>query len=182
MVGKVVWHFRGCCGLACRLSRAFALYREAAALAAALEQRQRDSPFDLVQSSDYRLAGMCITARPHRTHVVRCSSTENVIDQALGVRPGLDSYWNGRRERQWLQSVDFVYAPSRLLADYQQSHHGVPVGVVRPPFFFETETAERVSLPFAKSLSFSLWEYRPCEGIGCGCRCVDSGVAGRAPI
>ena len=128
-----------------RLSRAFALYREAAALAAALEQRQRDSPFDLVQSSDYRLAGMCITARPHRTHVVRCSSTENVIDQALGVRPGLDSYWNGRRERQWLQSVDFVYAPSRLLADYQQSHHGVPVGVVRPPFFFETETAERVA-------------------------------------
>jgi len=137
-----------------RLSRAFAVYREAVALAAALERRHEEMPFDLVQSSDYRLAGMCITARPHRTHVVRCSSTENVIDQVLSNRPGLDSHWNGWRERQWLQSVDFVYAPSRLLADYQQSHHGVPVGVVRPPFFFETETAERVACRLPKRYLF----------------------------
>ena len=137
-----------------RLNRAFDVSREASALAAALEQRHRESPFDLVQSSDYRLAGMCIMTRPHRTHVVRCSSTENVIDQALSNRPGLDSRWNGRRERQWLQSVDFVYAPSRLLADYQQSHHGVPVGVVRPPFFFETETVERVACRLPKRYLF----------------------------
>ena len=128
-----------------RLSRAFAVYREAAALAAALEQRHQALPFDLVQSSDYRLAGMCIMTRPHRTHVVRCSLTERVIGEVLSNRPGLDSLWSGRRERRWLQSVDFVYAPSRFLADYQQSHHGVSVGVVHPPFFFETPMAERVA-------------------------------------
>jgi len=128
-----------------RLNSAFSVYREASALAAALEQRHRESSFDLVQSSDYRLAGMCIMTRPHRKHIVRCSLTENVIGRVLGIRPGLDSRWNGRRERRWLRSVDHVYAPSRFLADYQQSHHRVPVGVVRPPFFFETITTEPVA-------------------------------------
>jgi glycosyltransferase involved in cell wall biosynthesis len=41
-----------------------------------------------------------------------------------------------------------------LLADYQQSHHGVPVGVVRPPFFFETETVERVACRLPKRYLF----------------------------
>ena len=128
-----------------RLRRAFDVHREASALATALEQRHRESPFDLVQSSDYRLAGMCIMTRPHRKHIVRCSLTENIIDQAWNTGPRLDNLWNGRRERRWLRSVDHVYAPSRFLADYQQSHHGVSVGVVRPPFFFETITTEPVA-------------------------------------
>ena len=128
-----------------RLNRAFSVYREASALAAALEQRHQESPFDLVQSSDYRLAGICITAHPHRKHVVRCSLTENVIGEVLGIRPSLDILWNRWRERRWLRSVDDVYAPSCFLADYQQFHHSAPVGVVRPPFFFETATAEPVA-------------------------------------
>ena len=137
-----------------RLNSAFSVYREASALAAALEQRHQESPFDLVQSSDYRLAGMCIMTRPRRKHIVRCSLTENIIDQAWNMDSRLDSLWNGRRERRWLRSVDHVYAPSRFLAAYQQFHHGVPVGVIRPPFFFETTTAEPVASRLPKRFLF----------------------------
>lgn len=119
------------------VARMLAMRREAIALAAALEERHRKNPFDLVQSSDYRLSGMCVSDRSERVHVVRCSSAGRTFEQLQGEESSLDTVWINWSESRWLRNAAHVYAPSHFVADYQRRRLDRGVAVIRPPFFLE---------------------------------------------
>lgn len=123
--------------------------RGARALAAALAQREAAAPFDIVQSSNYAIAGLFVPRLPHRTHLVRCSSSNYLWRTADRWRPSLDGWYGDRLERQCLVNADVVYAPSRLVADDYRARFGAKAHVLRPALFLETQpgTLPSIKLP-----------------------------------
>ncbi len=116
--------------------------RGARALAQALAQREAAAPFDIVQSSNYALAGLFVPRLPHRTHLVRCSSSNALWRSADRRYPNFDGWCSDRLEGRYLTQPDRVYSPSRFVADDYGTRFGVPVQVVRPPIFLDTKPGE----------------------------------------
>ena len=128
------------------LRRSLPLLLQAKALAAAMERRHAQAPFQLVQSADFRATGLFVRRRPERRHVVRCSSatdlyasTDRVCSRSERLR--------GYLERRAMRAADFTYAPSRYLAEYFRKKHKIDVGVIRPPAYLDV--SEKVPLPFS---------------------------------
>jgi glycosyltransferase involved in cell wall biosynthesis len=112
-------------------------YGHASALAQAMERRHQDAPFDIVQSADYRAAGMAVRRLPGRVHVMRCSNAADLYNPDL-YTSGPSRGVPGERYRERLEAVairraDAVYCPSKFIADHLGARLGMPVGVVRPP-------------------------------------------------
>jgi glycosyltransferase involved in cell wall biosynthesis len=118
----------------------------AAQLAEAFETRDRQSPFDLVQSSEYCATGWYVTPRPGRVHVVRCSGAREL----LGAVDGGDSPSMHRSRMHYeLESVrraDVAYAPSEFVADYYRRKLQRAIALVRPPLH-EPVAGATVGLP-----------------------------------
>lgn len=128
--------------------------RSADALAAAFEARHAEKPFDLVQSSDYAIPGFFVEPRPGLRHIIRCSLTTSWLRGHAAKRWGIgrphDLWLLRRLERRLFHQVDGVYAPSRRTSIDYTARYGAEVGVVRPPFFLESEAeADGVSFPNA---------------------------------
>lgn len=116
------------------------LLLQARALAAAMERRHRESPFDIVQSADYLAVGLAVRRRPGRIHVVRCSTAADLYNEIDGANS------RGRRcrermERRAMRNADKVFAPSRFVAEHYRNKYGIPVEVLRPPFDIEVAPA-----------------------------------------
>lgn len=102
-------------------------------LAAALERRHAEAPFDVIQSANHQLTGYYVRARAGRRHLIRVSTSRRLYDGGNG--------WLGRWAARLAEALDVaamrradaVYAPSRLLADHFRATHGLDVRVVRPP-------------------------------------------------
>ncbi len=111
---------------------------DARKLAAALEKRDAERPFDLVQSADYRASGRFIESFAGRPHVVRCSA-----DGLLWAYANGDMSWRRRwesyLERGCVQRADLAYTPSRFVAQRLARRYGIDVQVVRPPAALETK-------------------------------------------
>jgi glycosyltransferase involved in cell wall biosynthesis len=111
---------------------------DARKLAAALEKRDGERPFDLVQSADYRASGRFIESFAGRPHIVRCSS-----DGLLWAYANGDLSWRRRwesyLERRCVQRADVAYTPSRFVAQRLAHRYGIDVQVVRPPAALETK-------------------------------------------
>lgn len=129
------------------------LVMEAIALAAALERRHADSPFQLVQSADWLATGLCVRRRPGRLHAVRCSSATDLYSE-FDRESSLTNSWRGYLERLSMQRADIVYAPSRYLADYFRRVHKIDVRVIRPPIFLASSRFP--PLPFSLPARFFL--------------------------
>jgi glycosyltransferase involved in cell wall biosynthesis len=118
---------------------------QARMLAAALERRHAQAPFQLVQSSDFQATGLFVRRYPRRRHVVRCSS-------AADLYASMDrNYWHSERlrgylERRAMRRADLTYAPSRYLAKHFRQKYKLDVGVIRPPAYFEA--SEKGAIPF----------------------------------
>lgn len=107
-------------------------YAQAAALGSAMERRHLAAPFDIVQSADYRGAGMTVRRRPGRVHVMRCSGAAHLYDAIPGYRVVGDQY-RARLEAIGIRRADAVYCPSKFVADHMSAKLGLRFGVVRPP-------------------------------------------------
>jgi glycosyltransferase involved in cell wall biosynthesis len=116
-----------------RVSGVVNALRGAAGLAQALAAREREAPFDLVQSSDYGLAGLCVPRRRGRPHLTRCSWLRSAYEAAAGCALTFDNRMLRYLERRCLRRADAVYAPSRFIAQQAQREARRPVAVLRPP-------------------------------------------------
>jgi glycogen synthase len=115
---------------------AVALVTQACALAAAIQRRHREAPFDIVQSADYRAVGLAVRPVKGRVHLVRCSTAADLYNGVFGDR-SKSQKWRERLERTTLRRADKAYAPSRFIAAHYLIRHGIPVEVLRPPSALE---------------------------------------------
>ena len=139
-----------------RISEIFAIHRESKALARAFEKENQSHPYDIIQSSDYRLSGMYIRSHPGQLHVVRCSAASTLLDTLESGVTSIQTLWTSYREKKWLGQVEHLYAPSQFVAELKQKTLGLAVGVLRPPFFLEVapQTDPRTDLPDRYFLHF----------------------------
>lgn len=101
-------------------------------LARAFEKRHDLLPFELVQSTNLQAAGLFVSKRCGRTHVIRCSESLALYSQFHHNRlrvPIVGTYL----EKLAMRRADLIYAPSQWLADYFKNVIEKDVFVVRPP-------------------------------------------------
>jgi glycosyltransferase involved in cell wall biosynthesis len=113
-----------------------------ATLAAAFEARDREAPFDLVQSPDTDGTGLDIPHRAGRPHLVRCSIMAELNAVHEKARPPIFPAYQARYELATVRRAEIAYAPSRFGADYYQKRLGKIVHVVRPPALLEIPPQE----------------------------------------
>jgi glycosyltransferase involved in cell wall biosynthesis len=114
-------------------------------LARAFYAREREKPFDLVQSSDYGLTGLFIKKDPRRRHLVRCSWAGDLFIKVDGKLEMLNSRLYCYLERRCIRKADIAYAPSKLVAQHYREKHGLKLEVLRPPFALEMPMASDLS-------------------------------------
>lgn len=119
------------------------LLLNAYALSRSLEIRHAAAPFDLVQSSGYRAAGLFVKQRPQRLAVVRCSSAADLYNASDG-RSSATERIRAFFERLTIRRARFAYAPSQFIAEYFRATHGIPMAVIRPPI--HTRSGENPAL------------------------------------
>lgn len=123
---RISWHLGMGMEIACELVGALALARR-------LTHLEQAEHFDAVQSADFGFTGIFVPHRPWRTHVTRCSWSGELYlrtdAQDLPVRAPI----TGLIERRCIRKADRAYAPSRYIADYFRTQHGLQLDVVRPP-------------------------------------------------
>jgi glycosyltransferase involved in cell wall biosynthesis len=115
---------------------AVALATKAHTLAAAMQRRHREAPFDIVQSADFHAVGLAVRPMRERVHLVRCSTAADLWNEADG-RESKYEKWRERLERAALKRADKAYAPSRFVAEHYRRQYGIPVDVLRPPLALE---------------------------------------------
>lgn len=114
------------------LSTPLSCYLRSRAVAAAVERRHQQLPFDVVQSSDYLAMGLCLREKTNRVHLVRCSTAADLYNQADGCY-SREAIWREKLERVVLRRSSRAYAPSALIANHFRTKHNIPVTVLRPP-------------------------------------------------
>jgi glycosyltransferase involved in cell wall biosynthesis len=133
-------------------------------LARAFYTRDREKRFDLVQSSDYGLAGLFINKHPSRRHLVRCSWAADLFIRADGKFDKLNSRLYCWLERYCIRKADVAYAPSEFVARYYKEEHGFQMEVLRPPFALETEMASDPSWELPQRYLFYFGAICPRKG------------------
>lgn len=122
-------------------------YVAARRLAQALEARHAEVPFDVVQSSNYHLTGLCVAPRAGRRHLIRLSTSRLLFDEAYGRKVSWAQRIIEALDVRTMRRADAVYAPSRFLADYFNRRYGLEVGVLRPPYELGFDPAETLPFP-----------------------------------
>ena len=107
--------------------------RGAKALAKAMERRHDFRPFDTVQSANYGITGFFVSSRKDRRHLLRVGSSRFLWRSVGNWKLTADEMLLDALERRLMRKADFVYAPSKFLADYFRSAHNLEVAVLRPP-------------------------------------------------
>lgn len=120
------------------LAKSVGSLRSANGLARALEERELERRFDLVQSSDYGAAGLMVGRRPWRRHIVRCSWAADLFMETDLKGMDRDHRVLSALERWSIGRAQGAYAPSRCIAEHFAKKFEVKVGVVRPPFVLES--------------------------------------------
>jgi glycosyltransferase involved in cell wall biosynthesis len=111
---------------------------DAQRLARALAHRDRERPFDLVQSADYQASGLFVDSLPGRPHLVRCSADGLLWAEANDDTPPRRR-WEAWLERACVRRADVAYAPSRFVAAQLAHRYGLQVEMLRPPAALETK-------------------------------------------
>jgi glycosyltransferase involved in cell wall biosynthesis len=129
-----------------RLRRVLKWILQAKALAVAQERRHSIAPFSLVQSADYRAAGLFVLRRRERLHAIRCSSSADLYSEFDQDRSKSEAL-RGYLERLAMRRADVVYAPSRFLAEHFIRVHKMQVRVLRPPGYLESQPSDQLPFP-----------------------------------
>lgn len=118
--------------------------RGALGLSRAFNRRNQENPFDVLQSSDYGLAGLFIKRHPCRLHLVRCSWAADLFVEVDGNLDKWDSRLYCCLDRYCIRKADIAYAPSEFVAKYYREEYGLRLEVLRPPFMLETDIASHL--------------------------------------
>ncbi|MBV5328554.1 MAG: glycosyltransferase family 4 protein [Chlorobium sp.] len=110
--------------------------KNSAILAAAFSRREQEVEFSFIQCADYLSTGLFVKRQIDRPLVVRCSSAAELYANADGDNSD-DRKWETWLEIQSIRRADFAYAPSKLVAGYYATKHGLNLSVIRPPVFME---------------------------------------------
>jgi glycosyltransferase involved in cell wall biosynthesis len=133
-------------------------------LAHAFYARDREKPFDLVQSSDYGLTGLFIKKDPCRRHLVRCSWAADLFIRVDGKFDKLNSRLYCWFERYCIRKSDVAYAPSEFVAGHYKKEHGFQMQVLRPPFELEMEMGSDPSSELPQRYLFYFGAICPPKG------------------
>ena len=138
------------------LRHAMRLRSQMMTLAEALEARDREAPFDMVQSPDSEGTGLEIRPREGRPHIVRCSIMAELNAVEEMARPPWFPAFHTRHTLSTVRRAEIAYAPSQFCADYYSKRLGRKVHVVRPPGLIEIphEGAPLVGVPERYLLHF----------------------------
>jgi glycosyltransferase involved in cell wall biosynthesis len=131
---RVTWRLARMLRVANRIGWALRWYPKARAIAEAVDARQRDIPFDFIQSADLHALGLLIKRDLYTKYIVRCSHAQEL--EAAGDDSS-EARVQGWFERQAIGRADLAYAPSEYVASHFTAAHKLNVGVVRPPAAFE---------------------------------------------
>jgi glycosyltransferase involved in cell wall biosynthesis len=106
-------------------------------LAAALHRRHRETPFDVIQASNYRACGIVAALRHRIPMVTRVSSYEPSM-RAMYAKP-LTRLQRFVEKAEILQMrwSSATYAPSHLIAETLKVKEALDVRVIEPPFSLE---------------------------------------------
>jgi glycogen synthase len=115
---------------------------KAAGLARAFARRDRASPFDIVECSDYMSPGLYIRKRRGRLDVVRCSWAVDLFQRVDGIDHVASERILARWERRVITRADAAYAPSKLVANHYRDGFGFDVRVLRTPSEIVTPPGE----------------------------------------
>ena len=102
-------------------------------LASAVEERHRERPFDVIQSSNHNLTGHYLEPSDDRVHLVRISTSRRLYDQERGRRAAFIGGLVEALDVKGMRRADAVYAPSAFLAEHFRRSHDLDVHIVRPP-------------------------------------------------
>jgi glycosyltransferase involved in cell wall biosynthesis len=106
-------------------------------LAAALYERHREAPFNVVQASNFQASGLVATLRRTIPVVTRVSSYEPLW-RTMYRRPLTPRQRHlEKAEVTQLKWSAAVYAPSVLLAESLRAKEGLKVRVIEPPFHLD---------------------------------------------
>jgi len=123
-----------------QVREAIQLLTDARQLALAFEARDRQAPFDMVQSTDLSATGLSIRPRPGRPHLVRCSNPIDLYIKADGERLHGPEY---RLQLRAVRRAQIAYAPSKFTADYYAHRLRRTIHVCRPPALIEHDPMPR---------------------------------------
>ena len=104
-----------------------------------LKRLNAQQALHLVQFPNYSCCGLASILWRGVPHVLRASSYQPALDEALGVKRTLDSRMVNRLERLQFRLSRHIYAPSYTLQQMMEKEaHLSQVRVIRPPFYVET--------------------------------------------
>ena len=104
-----------------------------------LRQLHRQNPFHLIQYPNYSSCGLFSIPFLRAAHVVRASSYQPALNDAVGLKRNLDHALAGRLELLQYKLTKNVFAPSNAVQKLLTANAvGSEVPVIRSPFYAET--------------------------------------------
>lgn len=104
-----------------------------------LKQLHRQSPFHVIQYPNYSSCGLFSIPFLRAAHVVRASSYQPALNDAVGLKRSLDHRLAGRLELLQYKLTKNVFAPSNAVQKLlTKTVIASEVPVIRTPFFVET--------------------------------------------
>jgi glycogen synthase len=132
-------------------------------LAQAIRRRERETRFDLIQSADWQAPGLFVPHQRNRPHLIRCSLASDLYADCDGDR-GPRRFWLKNLERAAIRRADATYAPSRFIADHLERTLKLPISVVRPPVFIESDVDNHPQLNLPKRFLMHFGQLRSRKG------------------
>jgi len=104
-----------------------------------LKRLNSQQSFDVVQFPNYSCCGLASMMRLKVPRVVRASSYQPALNDALGIKKTVDSRIIERLEALQFRLCNNIYTPSFMLQRILAKEAGLSqVRVIRPPFYLET--------------------------------------------
>lgn len=124
-----------------------------------LKQLHRQRPFHLIQYPSYSFCGLFSIPFLRAAHVVRASSYQPSLNDAVGVKRNLDSAVSERLEALQYKLTRNVFAPSNAMQTTLTKEANVrDTRVIRTPFYVETrEWDNTVYEQFFKGRKYALY-------------------------
>lgn len=124
-----------------RLARTLMHLKLSCSVRQALHRRHRERPFDVVHATNLAAAGLA-TALSRKVPVVTRISSYRWLSYQYHQDMTFDLRLCETLDRFTIRHTTAAYAPSKLVARAASIDLGVPVTVVRPPFFLETRNKD----------------------------------------
>lgn len=125
-----------------RTEKSLLSLRLAAGIGRALEEREKEKPFDFVHSSDVGIPGLFVRKIPHRPLIVRCSWARDLWLKADGATKNFDNQIQEYLERMLIQRSNVAYAPSSFVPDYYLRRYGMKLETLRPAFLLDAKPSK----------------------------------------